>query len=44
VIEVGTLAPDFTLVTTRGTSLRLSDFRERQRVLLLFYPRNLAGG
>ena len=43
-IKVGTLAPDFDLVTTRGKSLGLTDFRERQRVLLLFYPRNLAGG
>ena len=43
-IKVGTLAPDFDLATTRGKSLRLTDFRERQRVLLLFYPRNLAGG
>lgn len=43
-IGVGELAPDFTLMTTKGQSLRLRDFHGRQRLLLLFYPRELTGG
>jgi peroxiredoxin len=43
-IKIGTFAPDLVLVSTRGVSFRLADLRGRQRALLLFYPRNLAGG
>ena len=43
-IAVGQLAPDFALVSTRGKAFRLSELYAEQRVLLIFYPRNLAGG
>jgi peroxiredoxin len=41
---VGQMAADFTLTSTRGKAIRLSDACAEQRILLLFYPRNLAGG
>ncbi len=34
--EVGRRAPSFTLTSTRGEKIRLSDFRGRQNVLLVF--------
>ena len=36
--EIGELAPDFTVKGTKGDEVRLSDFRWRERVLLVFYP------
>ena len=33
-----TSAPDFTLQDQFGREISLSDFRDRQHVLLLFYP------
>ncbi len=35
---VGTLAPDFTLASTAGTTKTLSDFRGTKAVLLAFFP------
>lgn len=43
-IAVGQQAPDFELTSTRGQRVRLGELYLEQRVLLLFYPRNLAGG
>jgi peroxiredoxin len=35
-VTLNTLAPDFTLLNFRGGSIRLSDFRGRSNVLLVF--------
>ena len=37
-LRVGEPAPDFTLPSTTGSDLTLSDFRGRQNVLLAFFP------
>jgi peroxiredoxin len=37
-IEVGATAPDFVLKDQNNQRVRLSDFRGRQHVLLVFYP------
>src|SRR5262245_49316773 len=37
-IEVGAEAPDFVLKDQNNQEVRLSDFRGRQNVLLVFYP------
>jgi mycoredoxin-dependent peroxiredoxin len=37
-VEVGVAAPDFTLRDQNGQPVRLSDFRGRRSVLLVFYP------
>ncbi|MCS6777597.1 MAG: peroxiredoxin [Chloroherpetonaceae bacterium] len=37
-LPVGMLAPDFEAVTDRGETVRLSDWRGRKRVVLVFYP------
>ncbi len=36
--QVGELAPDFTAKTHDGREVRLSDFRGKQNVVLVFYP------
>jgi peroxiredoxin len=40
---VGELAPDFELVDQHGTPVRLSSFRRRRSVLLVFYPWSFSG-
>jgi len=42
-LEVGTKAPDFTLLDKRGTSVSLSDFLGK-KVILYFYPRDNTAG
>jgi peroxiredoxin Q/BCP len=37
--QIGDMAPDFTLESEQGQSVRLSDFRG-QRVILYFYPKD----
>jgi len=37
-LEVGAVAPDFVLKNQHGQEVRLSDFRGRRSVLLVFYP------
>ncbi|AKZ55487.1 putative Peroxiredoxin [Streptomyces ambofaciens ATCC 23877] len=37
-IQVGEKAPDFELKDNHGATVRLSDFRGRKNVVLLFYP------
>ena len=36
-VAVGSVAPDFALPDTKGQSHRLSDFRGRKHVVLVFY-------
>jgi mycoredoxin-dependent peroxiredoxin len=42
-IEVGAEAPDFALKDQNNQEVRLSDFRGRQNVLLVFYPLAFTG-
>jgi peroxiredoxin len=37
-LSVGQLAPDFSLKSHNGQSVRLSDFRNRCNVVLVFFP------
>lgn len=37
-VEVGQLAPEFTLTNQYGESISLVDFRGRKNVVLMFYP------
>ena len=39
-LPVGTEAPDFSLVDDHGIVMRLSDYRHKQNVVLVFYPRD----
>lgn len=41
-VEVGELAPDFTLRSTTGGKISLSQFRGKQSVLLEFYSADFA--
>jgi peroxiredoxin Q/BCP len=43
-IEVGGLAPDFTLPDQSGQPVSLSDFKGRKAVVLYFYPKDFTGG
>ncbi|SMO69168.1 redoxin domain-containing protein [Fodinibius sediminis] len=36
--EVNDSAPDFTLLNTEGNKISLADFKEKQKVVLLFFP------
>lgn len=40
-LDVGDVAPDFTLLSTRGTTISLSQFKGKQPVLLEFYVADL---
>ena len=42
-IDIGVPAPDFTLKDQNGQQVRLSDFRGRSSVLLVFYPLAFTG-
>jgi peroxiredoxin (alkyl hydroperoxide reductase subunit C) len=42
-LEVGTEAPDFVLKDQNNQEVRLSDFRGRRNVLLVFYPLAFTG-
>ena len=42
-VEVGDQAPDFELTDQHGTPVRLSDFRGRKNVVLVFYPLAFSG-
>jgi peroxiredoxin Q/BCP len=39
-IEIGDVAPDFELPAQTGQRVRLSDYRDKQVVVLYFYPRD----
>ena len=43
-LKVGDLAPDFTLRSTTGETVKLSDFRGKSVVVLAFYPAAFTGG
>lgn len=38
VVKVGKLAPDFTLKSHDGRTIRLSDYRDKTNVVLVFFP------
>ena len=37
-LNIGSKAPEFTLVASNGDTVRLSDFTEKNNVVLVFYP------
>jgi peroxiredoxin len=41
--EVGELAPDFELSNQHGETVKLSDFRDKKAVVLVFYPLSFSG-
>ena len=43
-IKVGDIAPDFTLVDTKGNKVSLHDFRGKKNVALAFYVFAFTGG
>ncbi len=43
-VQVGDVAPNFTLPTQSGASVTLSDFRDKTAVVLYFYPRDDSSG
>jgi peroxiredoxin Q/BCP len=43
-INVGDVAPDFTLPALRGGEVKLSDLRGKKNVVLFFYPRDSSPG
>ena len=43
-LKVGDLAPDFTLNSTAGGKITLSDFRGKKAVVLAFFPAAFTGG
>ena len=43
-LKVGDLAPDFSLPSTEGGRVKLSDFRGKNTVVLAFFPAAFTGG
>ncbi len=43
-LKVGDMAPDFTLPSTAGGTVKLSDFRGKAAVALAFFPAAFTGG
>lgn len=43
-INIGDQAPDFELPADDGTTIRLSDYRDKQAVVLYFYPKDETPG
>lgn len=43
-MSMGNLAPDFTLLAHDGSQVSLSQFRGRESVLLVFYPKDNTPG
>jgi cytochrome oxidase Cu insertion factor (SCO1/SenC/PrrC family) len=42
--KVGENAPDFSLVDVSGNQVRLSDFKEKKNIVLIFYTDYREGG
>lgn len=43
-LKIGDTAPDFTLPSTTGKDIKLSDFRGKKSVVLAFFPAAFTGG
>ena len=43
-LEVGDIAPDFTLSASDGKAYALSQFRGKQAVVIAFFPKAFTGG
>ena len=43
-LQIGDLAPDFTLSGAGGSVMTLSDLRGKKRALLIFYPKDQTAG
>ena len=43
-LEVGDVAPDFELAASDGSTYRLSEFRDKQAVVIAWYPKAFTGG
>ena len=43
-LKVGDEAPDFTLPSTTGKPVKLSEFRGKKNVVLAFFPAAFTGG
>jgi peroxiredoxin len=43
-LKVGDTAPNFELPSTQGKTVKLSDFRGKQNVVLAFFPAAFTGG
>jgi peroxiredoxin len=43
-LKVGDMAPDFTLPSTTGKPVKLSDYRGQKNVVLAFFPAAFTGG
>jgi len=43
-VKVGDTAPDFTLANQKGELVSLHDFRDKQSVVLYFYPKDFTSG
>jgi peroxiredoxin len=43
-LKVGDEAPDFTLPSTQGKPVKLSDYRGKKSVVLAFFPAAFTGG
>ncbi len=43
-LKVGDMAPDFSLPSTAGKDVKLSDFRGKKTVVLAFFPAAFTGG
>ena len=43
-LKVGDMAPDFTLPSTTGGNIKLSDYRGKKNVVLAFYVAAFTGG
>ena len=42
--SVGDVAPDFNFVEAEGSTIKLSDFRNKKKIVLYFYPKDFTPG